>query len=403
MTKITELALRTLPPNARLTDDAIEGFVARCLPSGRVSFGYQYTDKATGKRRWMGIGLHGNVTVDEARDQAKRFAGQVAARRDPAAELKVKTARSTNTVDHLLDEWLKLHVDVECRGKVAIKQILANHVRPALGDKIIYDLARGDLMRLVDELGLKHPRMAQVVLSHLRSAFNWWQLRDEKFASPIVRGMVKDKKVKRLRVLTGEELADIWAALDGRIRRVSDCFAPFVKVLLLTAGRRNEVAQMHTREFDGDMWTIPPTRYKTNIEHVVPLIPEIRKFLPKTFGYVFSCDGGKTPVAGLHKQKVKLDCMIAKIREREGRPMMPAWTFHDLRRTARTMMAELKIDRDTAEACLGHTRPGVEGIYNRYKYLPEKTVALEKLAAHVERLVEPRPPAAAAKLRLVAG
>jgi integrase len=401
MTKITELALRTLPPNARLTDDAIEGFVARCLPSGRISFGYQYTDKATGKRKWMGIGLHGNVTADEARNQAKRFAGQVAARRDPAAELKVKVARSTNTVDHVLDQWLALHVK-DCRGEVAIKQCLANHVRPAIGGRVIYDLERGELMRLVDELGSKFPRMAQVVLAHLRSAFNWWQLRDEKFKTPIVRGMVKDKQVKRARVLNAQELADLWAALEV-IEHVPECFAPFVKVLLLTACRRNEVAQMHTSELDGDTWTIPATRYKTNVEHVVPLIAEIRKFLPKTFGFIFSTDNGKTPLAGFGKPKLELDRVIAEIRRRERRGAMPAWTFHDLRRTARTLMAELKIERDTAEACLGHVIGGVEGVYNRYKYIAEKTDALSKLAAHVERLVKPRPPAPAAKLRLVAG
>jgi hypothetical protein len=46
MTQITELELKRLAPGARITDEAIEGFVARRLPSGKVSFGYQYTDKA---------------------------------------------------------------------------------------------------------------------------------------------------------------------------------------------------------------------------------------------------------------------------------------------------------------------------------------------------------------------
>jgi integrase len=397
MTKIIELALKKLPPKARITDDAIEGFVARCLPSGKVSFGYQYTDHATGQRRWMGIGLHGSVTVDEARNLAKRYAGQVAAHHDPAAELKTKIARSENTVDHVLDSWLESCTHL--RTAPALKQSLANHVRPAIGNKVIYDLERGVIMRMIDALAKQYPRQAHMVLAHLRTAFNWWQLRDEKFKTPIVRGMVKDKTVRRNRVLTAEEVADIWRALET-IKHVPECFAAYVKVLFLTACRRCEVAEMHTSEISGATWTIPAARYKTKVDHIVPLIPAVKKLLPKSFGFVFSCDGGKTALGGYHKPKVELDAAIAEIRRREKRRPMPAWTFHDLRRTARTMLAELKVDRDTAEAVLGHSKGGIEETYNRHQYLEEKTEALTRLAAHVDRITKAAAPAA--KLRLVA-
>lgn len=398
--KITELALKKLTAGSRITDDAIEGFVARCLPSGKVSFGYQYTDKATGQRRWMGIGLHGSVTVDEARAAAKRYAGQVAGHHDPAAELKKKIARSENTVDHVLDMWLESCTNL--RTITSLKQSLANHVRPAIGGKVIYDLERGVIMRMIDALAKEYPRQAQMVFAHLRTAFNWWQLRDEKFNSPIVRGMVKDKTVRRDRVLNREELADIWRALET-IKHVPECFAAYVKVLFLTACRRCEVAEMHTSEISGSTWTIPAARYKTKIDHIVPLIPAIKKLLPKSFGFVFSSDGGKTPLAGYHKPKMELDAAIAEIRRREKRRPMPAWTFHDLRRTARTMLAELKVDSETAERVLGHSRGGIEETYNRHRYLEEKTEALTKLAAHVDRITKARTATPAAKLRLVAG
>jgi hypothetical protein len=41
-----------------------------------------------------------------------------------------------------------------------------------------------------------------------------------------------------------------------------------------------------------------------------------------------------------------------------------------LRRTARTMMPEIGIARDVAEAVLGHIVRGVEGVYQRYEYYP---------------------------------
>jgi integrase len=407
MTKITELALKKLKPKARITDEAIEGFIARCLPSGKISFGYQYTDKATGARRWMGIGLHGNVSVETARELAKKYAGQVAGREDPAAELKVQVARSTNTVDYVLDQFIEDHANK--RSVKAMTQCLARYVRPAFGKTVIYDLERGQVMRLVDGLAKKYPRMAHVTLAHLRAAFNWWQLRDEQFKTPIVRGMVKDKAVRRARVLSAVELADVWQALD-EIEHVPETFPAFVKVLFLTACRRCEVSNMHSGELDGDKWTIPAERYKTGIAHDVPLIPAIKKLLPKTFGFVFGCASphhnqaaGVKPLSGFGKPKDELDRTIARIRRREGRADMPAWTFHDLRRTARTMLSEIGIDRETAEACLGHSKGGIVETYDQYKRLAEKTAALEKLAAHVERITKRSPPAPSALRLVVAG
>jgi integrase len=396
MTKITELNIRKLKPGTRVTD---RGLVARCLPSGEVTFGYQYTDKASGKRRWMGIGVHGNVTIATAYELAKKYAGLVAGHEDPAAELKTKTARSENTVDHVLDRYLEIH-GPEMRSTHAIALNLAKHVRPRLGKKIIYDLTRGDVMKMIDAIGKEFPRMAGVVHAYLRAAFNFWMLRDENFKSPIIKGMVKDKTKVGNRVLTPDELRDIWRGL-AIIEHVPECTAAYIKVLLLSGCRRCEVADMHSREIFGDRWTIPASRYKTKVDHVVPLIPAIKKLLPKHSGFIFSSDGGATAFAGFHKAKVALDKAIAKIRKLEHRGPMPAWTFHDLRRTARTMLAELGVAGEIAERVLGHTNGKIEDTYNHHKYLLEKTDALKKLADHVERIT--RAPAPAAKLRLVTG
>ena len=162
---------------------------------------------------------------------------------------------------------------------------------------------------------------------------------------------------------------------------------------------------MHSREIFGDRWTIPASRYKTKVDHVVPLIPAIKKLLPKHSGFIFSSDGGATAFAGFHKAKVALDKAIAKIRKLEHRGPMPAWTFHDLRRTARTMLAELGIGGEIAERVLGHTNGKIEDTYNHHKYENEKREALSKLADHVERITLRRCAdwRRAAKVRLVAG
>jgi hypothetical protein len=82
--KITKAAVDALQPGDILADTEIRGFVARCLPSGIVSYGLRY--RAAGKQRWLALGLHGRLTPDMARKAAKKRVGEVADDRDPAAE-----------------------------------------------------------------------------------------------------------------------------------------------------------------------------------------------------------------------------------------------------------------------------------------------------------------------------
>jgi integrase len=385
----------------RITDNKVGGFVARCLPSGRIQFGYQYGSRQA--RRWISIGLLGEVSVAEARRRAEKYAGQVADHRDPAAEFKTKTARSENTVNAVLDKWVEAHV-AKLRTAKPVTAALANHVRPAIGDKVIYDLKRADIINLKEKIAKQAGgRAAELQIGYLRSAFVWWQKRDEEFNSPVVEGMNETQRKARSRILTSEEIVDLGHALD-EYDDAPDCFPAYVKVLFLTACRRSEVSEMHTRELEcgnqhammggvgtkkATSWTIPAHRYKTKVDMTVPLIPAIKKLLPECEdGFVFA--SGKKPIRDFNHPKAKLDAKIAEIRKREKRPPMPRWTFHDLRRTARTIMAAAGVQRDIAERVLGHVIPGVEGVYNRWEYHTEKAAALGRLAAHVDGIVHPK-------------
>jgi hypothetical protein len=75
---------------------------------------------------------------------------------------------------------------------------------------------------------------------------------------------------------------------------------------------------------------------------------------------------------------------------------MKRWTMHDLRRTARSMMDEIKlenglraIDPLVAEAILllGHKLGGVLETYARYGYTVEMKIALERLADYIHKIV----------------
>jgi integrase len=69
---------------------------------------------------------------------------------------------------------------------------------------------------------------------------------------------------------------------------------------------------------------------------------------------------------------------------------MPRWTLHDLRRTARTLMSELRIDHQTAELVLGHSigGGGVAAVYDRSEYFEQKAEALAILSSYLQSIVE---------------
>ena len=54
-------------------------------------------------------------------------------------------------------------------------------------------------------------------------------------------------------------------------------------------------------------------------------------------------------------------------------------------------MVRAGVRPDISERVLGHVIAGVEGTYDRHSYADEKRDALEKLAAMIERILNPLP------------
>ena len=63
------------------------------------------------------------------------------------------------------------------------------------------------------------------------------------------------------------------------------------------------------------------------------------------------------------------------------------FTVHDLRRTCRSLLAELGVPGHVAERCLNHKLKGVEGIYDRYDYYEERKQALIKVSELIAPII----------------
>lgn len=62
---------------------------------------------------------------------------------------------------------------------------------------------------------------------------------------------------------------------------------------------------------------------------------------------------------------------------------IPAFTIHDLRRTASTLLHENGWSSDVVEKALNHNTGGVRGVYNRAGYADQRREEPPRLAARV--------------------
>jgi integrase len=358
-------------------DEVLPGFGLMVTPSGHRSWVVQYRAQRKSRR----LTINSVLSLDDARKQAKSILGQVAKGGDPALERRKVAESDKHSLKAVCERYLAREGG-KLRTTAKRRATLERLVYPKLGAWQIDDIKRSDLNHLLDEIeDERGAAMADQVLALLRRVFNWHAIRDDDFRSPFVPGMTRrdPEGRERDRVLADDELRQVWSA--------TETFAPpwgqFIRLLLLTAARRTEVAAMTWSEIRDGNWAIPAERYKTGAEVVLPLSAAARKVLeelPRIEGceFVFTTDG-RRPVSGFSTFKLKFD-IACGVKE---------WTIHDLRRTARSLMSRAGVNPDTAERCLGHKITGIRGTYDRHAYLQEMLHAFEALANQIERIVHP--------------
>lgn len=181
-----------------------------------------------------------------------------------------------------------------------------------------------------------------------------------------------------------------------------------LELTLRTGLRSGEVCGIHSRELvrrDGVLWLdIPAERMKGGKAHSVPLVGAAERIViartPDKAGWLFPSRDPEKPI----QQKVLgVDVYACSGRSTadayKHRKVCPVtdWAPHDLRRTARTLLAELGCPFEVGEAILAHALPGVAGVYNLAGHAQAKVEWLSRLGHHLDDLSR-----AQAKLKVAA-
>jgi integrase len=406
---LTDAKVRSLRPDPAgeyvQGDLSLPGFGVRVRPTGAPS--YVLLKRMPGETRAtrVTLGRVDTLTLAKARDLARDAAVAVKSgvdvngekRRDLIAR-KVERDRSREVEEDTgyrpgtFGETAVRYFRQECAGLrrgVEVEAIVRRALLPLWGDRPLDGLRRRDLTAALDPIVAAGKVQAAHKLREVAiRVVNWAVDRGDieiNFLATASRGRKRAgilRRTRRDRVLTVDEIRTVWLACDD----VGQPFGNLIRMTLLLGQRREEVAGMEWAELDlgAGLWTIPAERYKTQIEHVVPLpasavelIRSVPRICPR---FVFSTRPG-TRFSGFSKSKARLD-------ELSG---VTGWRIHDLRRTVRTGLAGLRVDPDIAERVIGHVIGGVRGVYDRHAYADEKRDALDRWARHVAGLVDPQP------------
>ena len=178
-----------------------------------------------------------------------------------------------------------------------------------------------------------------------------------------------------------DELRAVWTAVETEAEPQRD----LARFLLLVPLRRDEAVRLAWNDVDLQLRRIriPAHRAKTREAHELPLskpamaMLEARKLAAK--GELVFPSPNNGPYTGL-------DHLLTRIRARIGHAntkRAERFSFHDIRRSFVSHLAERGYDVDLLDQCLGHSRKGVFGIYQRASRMAERGRAMETWAGLV--------------------
>jgi integrase len=388
--KLTKAAVAglTLPADCNektYWDDDIPLFGVRLRKGGSKGwiFWYRLGGRSSPLRK-IGLGATSAVSSAEARAEAAKLYAKVRLGQDPAGGKAESIVRAGETVESALRPFLARQAKrLKPRSYAEVERHLLAQAKP-LHRLPLRAVDRRTVAKLLVEIGESAgPSAANRLRSDLHTFFVWAAREGTVDVNPVANTNRHEEGGSRERVLTSDELQAIWAATaDG------NQYTAIVRLLLLTAARRDELGSLQWSEVDLDnaMISLPGERTKNLKPFDIPLTPAVlailaaqpRRDRPFVFGR------GQGGFSGWSKSKMELD----------QRANIAPWRLHDLRRTASTVMHGLGVQPHVVEAVLNHIsghKGGVAGVYNRATYSAEKAAALALWAEHVLAVVEGRP------------
>ncbi len=382
MSKITKRFVESISPDTEKTlkfwDGELKGFGLIVWPSGRRTYCVEYRNADRIKKR-LKLGVHGQITTEEARDLAKKQLGKVAHGEDPAVEKK--KARDSSTIEELANNYIERHgYKKRPKSLQEDQKLIRNLILPVIGKSKVINVTRRDIESLHKSLQ-KTPYQANRTIALLSKMFSLaisWGWREDNPAS----GIERFQEEKRDRWLNQEELDRLWAVLD---RYPKNNTAYIFKFLLLTGARKGEALGATWDQFDLEkgVWTKPSHLTKQKKREHLPLseksldiLRSLKNINPKSSYYLFPGRIEGQPIKEIKTfwKRILNEAGLKDVR------------IHDLRHTHASHLVSSGLSLSIVGKLLGHTQASTT---QRYAHLADEPLreAAELFGSKVGNLI----------------
>ena len=387
---LTDTGLKALKLKDRpytLADE--RGLYVEVFPTGGVIWRFRY--RLNGKQEKLTLGKYPALTLKNARIKRDEAAQAAAMGASPAKQkqlAKVAAADATTVAD--FGERFFREIVTKDRRDVSIpRRYFDKSIAPVIGAKAVRDVTTEDVRTIIwrkkDE---GFDAAAGEIRGVLKRLFDYALTAGLVSTNPVLALPTRHvhKAKSRERALSPEEVRKfLRAAFESNIRRQ---FKIGLHMILLTMVRKSELllARWEHVDFDQAEWHIPAEHSKTGKPHIVFLSRQAASL----FKELQALAGGSElvmPGRGSLTKPFAHNAINTALKVALQGQDIPAFTVHDLRRTASTLLHEGGWASDVVEKALNHTIGGVRGVYNRAEYEPQRREMLQFWADYIEQLM----------------
>ncbi len=355
---LTVAFVRKAPPGKH--HDGVNGLFLRVTPSGSRQWVTRLT--VNGRRRDFGLGGFPLVALAEARDMAFELRRSVRRGEDPAAALR--PGASVPTFAEACERTIELHRPTwrGDRTEGQWRSTMRRYALPVLGGMTVDTIGTGDVLRVVGPIWTDKPTIAQQLRVRIGAVLKWAIGEGHRTDNPAGEAVTaalpkRNGGTRHHRAADHADMAGILATVAGSDANHGTRLT--LAFVALTACRSGEARGATWGEIDGQTWTVPADRTKTNRPHRVPLAAQALAILDEARVLARGGVAAEGLVFPSARGKVVSVAVLARPLEGTGS------TVHGMRTAFRSWCADTGVDREVAEMALGHVVPGVEGAYQR--------------------------------------